>query len=131
MKPLPRALFIFFLLLPAVAFAFEDGSSSASISRSCLTCHDGTIAQNIATATSGPFTGQVAAGGGHSVGMDYALAQIRSRGKLKPLAVAEAAVQFENGQVGCTSCHNPASRLRFKLVMDNAGSRLCYSCHDL
>ena len=87
---------------------------------SCMGCHDGTIADNITSLDQS-----------HSVGIDYRLAQIRSRGALRDPSLLDAAIKLENGLVGCTSCHDQDSQLRAGLVMSNAGSRLCFSCHNL
>jgi predicted CXXCH cytochrome family protein len=65
------------------------------------------------------------------LGMDYRFAQLKSRGKLKDVSQLHPAMQFDDGRVGCLSCHNPDSPLKAKLVASNAGSRLCMFCHEL
>ena len=86
-------------------------------SRYCEGCHDGVIA--------------IAVGRTHSVGIDYLLAQFRSRGKLRDVSQLGPEVQLEDGRVSCLSCHSPDSQLKAKLVTSNVGSRLCFSCHNL
>ena len=83
----------------------------------CEGCHDGVIAP--------------AAGRMHSVEIDYRLAQLRSRGKLRDVSQLGNAIQLEDGRVSCLSCHSQDSQIRAKLVTSNVGSRLCFSCHNL
>ena len=110
--------------VPASGLPFATEGNSGSIvsqdTHSCMGCHDGTLADNITSLDQS-----------HSVGIDYRLAQIRSRGALRDPSLLDAAIKLENGQVGCTSCHDRDSQLRAGLVMSNAGSRLCFSCHNL
>lgn len=133
--------FIFFLaMLPAVlAFSFDpqlDMSIQLSQgSRFCLGCHDGTVGPNIFNNIWGQFTGTTPGAfcleKGHPIEIDYRLAQITSKGRLRDPSLIDPAVKLENGLVGCTSCHDPNSQLQKKLVMSNTGSRLCFSCHNL
>lgn len=109
---------------PASSLPFApEGNSSLIVTQdthSCMGCHDGTLADNITSLDQS-----------HSVGIDYRLAQIKSRGALRDPSLLDSAIKLENGQVGCTSCHDTDSQLRAGLVMSNAGSRLCFSCHNL
>lgn len=107
-------------------------------SRFCLTCHDGTIGRNILSQVfsqggnfQGDMPGDFCLDRGHPVAVDYLPASLKSRGRLKHPSRLDPAVKLENGQVGCTSCHDSNSQLRAKLVMSNSGSRLCFSCHNL
>ncbi|MBI2998783.1 MAG: hypothetical protein HYY46_10105 [Deltaproteobacteria bacterium] len=86
-------------------------------SQFCLSCHDGLRTTRIGT--------------DHPIGIDYRMAQLKRAAMLKHVSQLDAAVKLENGKVGCTSCHDANSTLPAKLVMSNAQSRLCRSCHDL
>ena len=135
-------LSILILVLPPSGFSFDTWGNPASQnnqdSRFCLGCHDGTIAPNIISQDLrtiwGNFGGEMPKGfcleRGHPVGIDYQTALLRSKGRLKQPSLFDAAVRLENGQVSCTSCHDPNSQLPKKLVMQNSGSRLCFSCHN-
>jgi len=105
----------------AQGFAFDTADNFPPALRAgshyCEGCHDGVIA--------------VAAGRLHSVEIDYRLAQLKSRGKLRDVSQLGPAVQLEDGRVSCLSCHSQNSQLKAKLVTSNVGSRLCFSCHNL
>jgi len=62
--------------------------------------------------------------------MDYRLAQLKSRGKLKDISLVEPIIQFEEGRVGCVSCHNPDSKYRAELILTNGWAPLCVFCHN-
>lgn len=114
-------VFGFAFLLCAHGFAFDPADnlplSLRSGSHYCEGCHDGVIAS--------------AAVRRHSVEIDYRLAQLRSRGKLRDVSQLGAVIQLEDGRVSCLSCHSQNSQLKSKLVTSNAGSQLCISCHNL
>lgn len=137
-------LFILVVLIPYYsAFPFESERNSPNHfnkgSRLCLGCHDGTLASNVINRdfyafganSKGVPPGHFDRNSDHPVGIDYRLAQLRSRGRLKDPSMLDPAIKLEDGYVSCTSCHNPNSPLRARLVMSNSGSRLCFSCHNL
>jgi len=101
--------------------AFDETSSFPVAlrlgSHYCQGCHDGVLA--------------IEADRRHSVEIDYLLAQLRSRGKLRDVSQLGPAIQLEDGRVSCLSCHSYTSQLKAKLVTSNDGSRLCFSCHNL
>jgi predicted CXXCH cytochrome family protein len=121
MMPLRIAAFGFVFLLCVPGFAYDTVEnlplSLGSISHSCEGCHDGVIA--------------IAAERQHPIGMDYLLAQLRSRGKLRDISQLGPAIQLEDGRVSCVTCHSQTSQFQAKLVTSNDGSRLCFSCHNL
>lgn len=121
-------------------------------SRLCLSCHDGTVALGsvnssvtplaltrngvaVTTMPAGPNNVGTDLSNDHPVSMDYdAAARVDSgllpRAGLNPLVKLEPV----NGAycVQCTSCHNPHDNQYGNfLVMDNTGSVLCTSCHQL
>ncbi|MFQ5849882.1 MAG: cytochrome c3 family protein [Candidatus Binatia bacterium] len=136
-------VFVLAIFLPTPGLPFDPrGDSGVKVnqgSHGCLGCHDGTLATNIIglgfNGKAEIFLAGAATNsyldGSHPVGIDYRQAQLRSRGRLKDPSLLDPAVKLENGQVVCTSCHDPDSQLRAKLVMRNTGSRLCFSCHNL
>lgn len=132
-------ILILAILLPIEGFPFDPQFGlTVQINkgtRLCLECHDGTLAPNILNNIRGEFRGVTPAAfcleKGHPVAVDYRLAVTASKGRLRDPALIDPAVKLEDGRVGCTSCHDPNSQLRAKLVMSNSGSRLCFSCHNL
>lgn len=148
-KPLKHAvtrvglILVLVILHPHSGLPFEPYGNFSGIfnqgSRYCLGCHDGTLASNVISQDLNAFRGafqEIATGTlptdrGHPVGIDYRLAQLNSRGRLRDPSFIDPAVKLENGQVGCTTCHDSNSPIRGKLVIANTGSRLCFSCHNL
>jgi predicted CXXCH cytochrome family protein len=102
---------------------------SAAASLECMTCHDGVIGRD----GHWPSQRELAGSGrdlGHPVRINYANAQTSSA-DLIPVALLNGALSFENGEVGCTSCHDAFSRVGSSLVIDNRGSALCLACHRM
>ncbi len=95
-------------------------SQAFNDSRDCLSCHDGSIASDIGSTSHGRTS--------HPVEIRY-----RSKGidRLVPMSMLDERVRLFDGEVGCQSCHSLYSSQRGLLVMNNTGSRLCYSCHDM
>ena len=111
----------------------------------CLSCHDGTIALgNVLSRTSNiSFSGgitQMPAGlsnlgtdlsDDHPVSFQYNSALASADGQLKDPALVTNPVSLENGNVECTSCHDPHKNIYTDfLVLSNQFSELCYKCHD-
>ncbi len=111
--------------------ARDDGSSFPldTTSRLCLTCHDGSGLGPVAHfALAG---GLQAAGGAHPIGMDYEQVTAYNR-KYQAAASLAPEIVLMDGKMGCLSCHNlyiPSKQ--GLLAVDNSGSRLCFSCHNL
>lgn len=101
--------------------AFDPAASTDFVmsqdSLYCTACHDGVLATQIHR--------------GHSVDISYSFAQLRSGGKLKPLAILDPALYLPDGRIVCTTCHHPESRYERKLVISNLRSGLCLACHNL
>lgn len=91
-------------------------------SRSCLGCHDGTVATSVGAEVADP-SGRHSKG--HPVGVRYGRA---GRG-LAPASMLDARIRLFDGNVGCGSCHSPYSREPSLLVMSNDRSAMCLSCH--
>lgn len=135
------------LFTPTFVFPFDLQGNSGVMdrrdSRFCLSCHDGTLAENILSQdlragrgnSQGYFQGQTPANfcrdRGHPIGIDYRLAQLNNPRGLKYPSQLDPAVKLRDGFVDCATCHDHNSQIPGKLVMENTGSRLCFSCHDL
>jgi predicted CXXCH cytochrome family protein len=64
----------------------------------------------------------------HAIGTDYVAASIKKSG-LRDIAELPANMTLINGRIACVTCHNPLSRQKNSLAVDNSGSALCFSCH--
>lgn len=113
-------------------------------SKLCLSCHDGTVALGMVNSRSAPI--QMASGASsmpagdtligtdlsahHPVSFKYDQSLANTAGGLRPPNTLVQDVRLENGQVQCTSCHDPHNNQFGKfLVMDNTASAICQSCH--
>lgn len=101
-------------------------------SRTCMACHDGSVASD-----HGPTNrarGETAIGKGHPTGVPY-MNRRDARGRttadmpLRPAAALDSSIRLFDGNVGCGSCHSPYSQEPALLVMSNDRSKLCLSCH--
>ncbi len=115
-------------------------------SKLCLSCHDGTIALGEVHSRPAPIPLQggmtVLPAGNSRVGTDlsddhpvsftFDAALAASNGQLRHPTTLTGAVRLDaGGQVQCTSCHDAHNNQFGKfLVMDNAGSALCSTCHN-
>ncbi len=113
----------------------EKGGRIDNISRTCLSCHDGSLGLN-ADVAAGAWEHGVALSkfdpqGSHPIGVNYKTAR-RKRGGLHPIGTLNPLIKLIGGKVGCCSCHDPYSHSQEPkmLVMSNSGSRLCLACHD-
>jgi predicted CXXCH cytochrome family protein len=103
-----------------VKSAFAIATTNLDIeSRTCLSCHDGTIASDI-----GRDEHQ-----GHAVGIVLGNSAPNREMPVRSANMLDPRIRLFNGRVGCNSCHNPYSGEKSQLIMSNHGSRLCLSCH--
>jgi len=134
-------------LYESTTLVAKPGQPSGS-ARLCLSCHDGTIALGAFYGTSDtiPMAGGVTTmpdsssanlktdlSNDHPISFAYTeeLAllngQLNLPGSLPPKVRLE-----EGGMLQCTACHNPHTDPYGKfLVMDNAASALCKTCHNM
>jgi predicted CXXCH cytochrome family protein len=118
----------------------EDRSLPGPGTSSCLRCHDGTIASEAVTGVGGgrfvhkQDPGLFRTGHGqtdHPVGVEYPRIDIGR--KYHPLSsvVAKGTIPLPDGRVECISCHDPHNEagVDAMLVMSNARSALCLTCH--
>lgn len=108
-----------------------------TMSRNCLSCHDGSLAQSI-TVKVGKWRHtkdflEHDEGGMHTIGMKYSdVVHTNKKAALRPLDEIDKRIRFfEDGKVGCGSCHDPYSTLPKKLVIEATGSKLCFACHKM
>lgn len=97
-------------------------------SRRCMECHGGSAEPRIATVIDRNGIARHAGSRvNHPVGASYDKAATfggyRPRRNVKLL--------LPDGLVSCVSCHHGYREEHGKLVVSQAGSRLCYECHDL
>jgi predicted CXXCH cytochrome family protein len=115
-------------------------------SRLCLSCHDGTIA------LSQTYNSRNAPGGGaifisasdrgylgtdlsddHPISFPYDSGLAARKGQLHDPSTVSLTLPLEHGRnMQCTTCHDPHDDQFGKFLrMDNRGSQMCMSCHDL
>lgn len=104
-----------------------EGRAVDSESASCMGCHDGAAATD---AGNHRVRGAGGAPGDHPIGSSMELRSAeREELLLRKLREVDSRVRLFAGTVGCGSCHSVYSRRDKLLVMNNAGSALCLSCH--
>jgi hypothetical protein len=96
------------------------------ITADCMACHsvDGHGPEVDISTGDTPALGHA-----HSLGVDYERQAMMKRG-LRDFAVVSQLVVLRDGKVGCLSCHNLYSNIPRLLCVDDAGSRLCLTCHE-
>ena len=132
---------------------YRSSTSKAAVgqptgtSKLCLSCHDGTVAlglvhnrgaaikmrDGVTTLPAGSKTSVATdLSDDHPVSFRYDSALATANGRLKdPALLKTGAVKLDhNGQMQCTSCHNPHSnKFGNFLNVANQGSALCVTCH--
>lgn len=107
-----------------------DSAGLDAESRTCLGCHDGTLAKDVGIGREGSFNSH---GATHPVGITYSrrgAAGSGGYGELRPASALDGRIRLFNQQVGCGSCHSPYSSEESLVVINNYRSRLCLSCHQ-
>ncbi len=100
-----------------------------SESQTCMSCHDGSLASDAGSHRR--FTSMGEGNTEHPVGVAYVGGGKRlSEMRLIPTSRLDPRIRLFEGKMGCGSCHSPYSRTPSKLLMSNAGSKLCLSCHE-
>ena len=129
----------------------QQGSSQLVIGKSsslCLSCHDGTVATGQTAAygkvpVNGSMNNQDVMGTNLSGSHPFSLVlPIKDSPDLAASIVAQGvtadlkqAVKLVNGNVECTSCHNPHAQAidpiaQNFLVRDSSNGQMCLACHD-
>ena len=114
-------------------------------SRLCLSCHDGSVALGIVRNRRTPIAmksvmatlphGRSNLGNDlsddHPVSFKYTTALAAKKGDLQTPPRSGPVHLDANGEMQCTSCHDPHGNTFGKfLVMNNTGSALCLTCHN-
>ncbi len=116
-------------------------------SKMCLSCHDGTIALGSVLSRGTPIAmaggvGAMPAGHGnvgtdlrddHPVSFSYDAALASRDLKLRGPGTLPASIRLDaNSEMQCTTCHDAHNNALGKfLVMQNANSEMCVSCHTM
>ncbi|MBF0153177.1 MAG: cytochrome c3 family protein [Magnetococcales bacterium] len=100
-------------------------------STQCMTCHDdkGGSAPNRVDLNRGGVLRHFGSSLSHPVGRSYENAM--KFGGYHPVSRLPASVPLPNGKVGCVSCHEGYSKKHGGLTVNNKGSALCLTCHDM
>ncbi len=92
----------------------------------CLSCHDGTIAENISPCTQ--LSCLLDKKSSHPVFKKYP--PIGKESEYAPVFEVKAAgIPLIDGEVTCVSCHNLMNQQSPHLIMEDWRSRLCTTCH--
>ncbi len=134
---------------------YESSTAKAKVgqpsgsSKLCLSCHDGTIALGMLRSRSRPirFAGKVTTmpegpanlttdlSDDHPISFHYDKDLLEASGNRlnSPDVLNEGPVRLDvSGQVQCTTCHEPHdNRFGKFMVMENKGSALCLTCHNV
>ncbi len=138
-------------LRPLPAFSISTAGAPSGrptgVSRQCLSCHDGMIAQGnivspgqriesaamLTTLPGGKGSSHTDLSDDHPISFRFDAGLLAKNAKLRDPATLTAAVRLDkNGAMQCTSCHDPHDNTNSKfLVVSNAASQLCNSCHQV
>jgi predicted CXXCH cytochrome family protein len=134
-------------LSTAVYKIYESSSLKAKVgqptgaSKLCLSCHDGTVAltETITGAGGGTSIPAGSANLGTDLSDDHPISFVYSSGlsaqdpQIRPPFDLPPALKLDrSGELQCTTCHDAHdNRHGSFLVMSNARSQMCVSCHDL
>jgi predicted CXXCH cytochrome family protein len=123
--------------------AMSGNAATWGISRLCVSCHDGVTAVDsygggAATTTILDVPAWISVGANYSEGVNLDISQEHpvsvpaSGDALVKDPPDDTRTAFFGGNVECASCHDVHDQAgtSFLLVMDNAGSAMCLSCHD-
>lgn len=117
----------------------------SAISKTCMSCHDGTVAVDSFGGRTGsttiPSTNNLGTvlGNDHPISVDYTTALAASKGHMFDPATALSGLggtiavnMLYVGKVECSSCHDVHNDYSIPglLKKSNAGSALCLTCHN-
>lgn len=101
-----------------------------SYSRQCMECHGQSGDPRLATLVDKNGVARHASRSiNHPVGVNYQ--QATNFGGYRPRRVVERKLLLPDGLVSCVSCHHGYLKEHGKLIVTQAGSKLCYECHDI
>ena len=91
----------------------------------CVECHDRHLKNPVGAGSWRHFSARL----NHPVGVSYMNVSAKMPGQYNPSVTLPKEIRLFNGKIGCGTCHNIYSKERYKLSMNNVGSRLCMECH--
>lgn len=106
------------------------GAVSGDRPLGCLSCHDGSVASSTGTESYAPGS-MGDEGHAHPIDISYVESVLRNRTRLRNPAAVDRRLAMPDGKVQCVTCHDRSSTEDHMLVMSNAGSALCYGCHEM
>ncbi len=105
-------------------------ASKGEETRQCMSCHDGSVATDVGAHN---LRSDRSMGSEDDHPVEIAYRSDASSGHsgipLKPVERVDRRVRMFGNYVGCGSCHSTYSKNKNLLVVPNAGSQLCLSCH--
>jgi len=99
-----------------------------SCSIQCMSCHD-SLSGNLNVRLSGAVLRHSGKQVSHPIGRRYASSV--SYGGYRPATLLPPEIVLPDGKISCISCHQGYSDKHGKLVIENDGSQLCFSCHEM
>jgi predicted CXXCH cytochrome family protein len=98
------------------------------MSLTCIGCHDAYISEQVQFLGSGVWL-HTDKKKNHPVGISYKKISSKNIRDFRPAMLLSGEITLFDGKIGCGTCHNLYSKEKFKLVMNNRNSTLCFSCH--
>lgn len=128
------------------AYDTSPAPLSGSMSRACLSCHDGTVAvagtryltrdssawilyDENAQRVGGPGDPSTGLRGSHPIAVNYATVRANQPTEYSDIST-HPSVKLERNKVQCVTCHNAHFKFPNMLVMANTNSALCLTCHN-
>lgn len=93
----------------------------------CITCHDKYINEPVGFLGAGTWNHFKSSN--HPIGISYQNISPKKMHQFRPASMLPKKMRLFNGKIGCGTCHDIYSKLKFMLVMENTGSKLCLECH--
>ena len=95
----------------------------------CLGCHGNQADANGVSVGRNGLLRHASGAANHPIGMRYR-ESLKSGGFHQENRLSKK-IFLPDGKIGCLSCHQAYKKEHGKLVIPNAGSALCFECHDL
>lgn len=115
----------------------DSGRRPQGVSLLCLSCHDGAMSGGDVAMNSSFMIADDGLLNGHPFSIAYNPApgkrlHMPVADKVGGLPLYQAPGGKVSDQIECTTCHDPHNKtFKYYLRMDNSGSSLCMTCHDL
>lgn len=106
-----------------------NGLGIDAFSMQCMSCHSDLADELGVSVDSGGVMRHASGSVNHPIGSVYGLRA--AYGGYRDADSLPKEILLSEGKVGCLSCHQGYSEQHGELVLPNAGSALCYQCHDI